>query len=190
MKRLTGSKECQRMRRNCAARCERWWEQKNDVSSETVAALNALAQRIDTRLGEVQTNVQSMRADVDALQARLDKRKSRLLFVFNLTAALSTLMLAWIVYTQVIVIRHHWARVRRPAGTDAGWGANARTQARSEAHRTEVESRLERTTLREWTSKELVHNRQAKARLIGSRGMFASIRFSKRRNQHVFVAQA
>ena len=88
-------------------------EQKNAVSSETVAALNEIAQRIDTRLGEVQANVQSMRTDIDALQARLDKRKSRLLFIFNLTAALLTLMMAWIVYTQVVVIRHHWARMRR-----------------------------------------------------------------------------
>jgi len=62
----------------------------------------------------VHANVQSVRGDVDALQVRLDKRKSRLLFVFNLVAMLSTLMLAWVVYTQVIVIQHHWARVRRP----------------------------------------------------------------------------
>ena len=48
------------------------------------------------------------------MKARLDKRKSRLLFVFNLLALLSTLMLAWILYTQVVVIHHHWARVRPP----------------------------------------------------------------------------
>jgi len=87
-------------------------EQKSNITPETVAALKELAQRIDTRLDEVQTNVQSVRADVDALQVRLDKRKSRLLFVLNSVAMLSTLMLAWIVYTQVIVIQHHWARVR------------------------------------------------------------------------------
>jgi hypothetical protein len=90
-------------------------EQKSDIAPETVAALKGLTQRIDTRLGEVQANVQAVRADVAALQVRLDKRKFRLLFVFNLVALLSTLMLAWIVYTQVIVIQHHWARVRRPA---------------------------------------------------------------------------
>lgn len=90
-------------------------EQKTGITPETVAALNGLTKRIDTRLGEVQANVQSVRAEVDALQARLDKRKSRLLFVFNMVALLSTLMLGWIVYTQVVVIRHHWARVRRPA---------------------------------------------------------------------------
>ena len=81
---------------------------------ETIAALNGLTQRIDTRLGEVQTKVQTMRADVDALQARLDTRKSRLLFAFNLGAMLSTLMLTWIIYSQIIVLQHHWARVRQP----------------------------------------------------------------------------
>jgi len=98
-------------------------EQKSDIAPGTVAALKGLTQRIDTRLGEVQANVQAVRADVAALKDRLDKRQSRLLFVFNLLALLSTLMLAWILYTQVVVIRHHWARVRslrtdrRPATT-------------------------------------------------------------------------
>lgn len=89
-------------------------EQKSDIAPRTVAALKGLTQRIDTRLGEVQANVQAVRADVAALKDRLDKRQSRLLFVFNLLALLSTLMLAWILYTQVVVIRHHWARVRPP----------------------------------------------------------------------------
>ena len=89
-------------------------EQKSDIAPGTVAALKGLTQRIDTRLGEVQANVQAVRADVAALKDRLDKRQSRLLFVLNLVALLSTLMLAWILYTQVVVIRHHWTRVRPP----------------------------------------------------------------------------
>jgi len=89
--------------------------QNSAVTAETLASLNALTQRIDTRLAKVQTNVQGVRDDIAALQVRLDTRKSRLLFVFNLLALLSTLMLTWIVYTQVVVIRHHWTRIRRPA---------------------------------------------------------------------------
>jgi len=89
-------------------------EQKSDIAPETVATLKKLTQRIDTRLGEAQASVQAVRADVAALKDRLDKRKSRLFFVFNLLALLSTLMLAWILYTQVVVIQHHWARVRPP----------------------------------------------------------------------------
>jgi hypothetical protein len=83
------------------------------IAPETVATLNALAERIDNRLGQVHAKVQSVRADVDALKVRIEKKKSRLLFVFNLMALLSTLMLAWVIYTQVVVFQHHWVRVRR-----------------------------------------------------------------------------
>jgi hypothetical protein len=93
--------------------------QKSDVTAETVATLSVLTQRIDTRLGEVQANVQAVQADIAALQVRLDTRKSQVLFVFNLLALLSTLMLAWILYTQIVVIQHHWARVQRPAAERA-----------------------------------------------------------------------
>jgi hypothetical protein len=48
------------------------------------------------------------------LQVRLDKRKSRVLFVLTLLAVVSTLMLTWLLYTQVVVIRHHRARMRGP----------------------------------------------------------------------------
>jgi hypothetical protein len=89
-------------------------EQKSDITHETFAPLKGLTQRIDTRLGEVQANVQAVQADIAALRVRLDTRKSQLLFVFNLLALLSTLMLVWILYTQVVVIQHHWARVRPP----------------------------------------------------------------------------
>src|SRR4029077_45894 len=89
--------------------------QDGDATAETLASLSALTQRIDTRLAKVQANVQGVRDDIAALQLRLDTRKSRLLLAFNLVALLSTLMLTWIVYTQIVVIRHHWVRVRRPA---------------------------------------------------------------------------
>jgi Skp family chaperone for outer membrane proteins len=88
--------------------------QNSDITAETLATLNGLTQRIDTRLGKVQANVHGMQTDIDALKMRLDTRKSRLLLVFNLVAFVSTLMLVWIVYTQIVVIQHHWSRVRRP----------------------------------------------------------------------------
>src|SRR4030095_7444318 len=93
--------------------------QTNDVTGETVATLGALTQRIDTRLGEVQANVQGVQADIAALQIRLAARKSHLLFVLNLLALLSALRLAWILYTQIVVIQHHGAQVRRPAAEPA-----------------------------------------------------------------------
>jgi len=89
--------------------------QNSDLTEEAVSALKGLKQSIDSRLGEVQTKVQAMRADIDALQVRLDKRKSRLLFAFNLVAMLSTLIFAWIIYSQIIVFQYHWTRVQQPA---------------------------------------------------------------------------
>jgi len=88
--------------------------QNTDLSAQTVATLNGLTQRIDTRLGKVQTDIQGTRDDLAALQLRLNTRKSRLLLAFNLVALLSTVMLAWVVYTQVVVVQHQWSRVRRP----------------------------------------------------------------------------
>ncbi|MGC2625236.1 MAG: hypothetical protein WA269_00240 [Candidatus Udaeobacter sp.] len=99
--------------------------QNSDVTAETLASLNALTQRIDTRLAKVQDNVQGVRDDIAALQLRLDARKSRLLLAFNLLALLSTLMLTWIVYTQIVVIQHHWTRVRRPAARSLSNGNKA-----------------------------------------------------------------
>jgi len=90
-------------------------DQNSEVTAETLASLNALTQRIDTRLAKVQADVQGVRDDIAALEVRLDTRKSRLLLAFNLVALLSTLMLTWIVYTQIVVILHHWIRVRRLA---------------------------------------------------------------------------
>jgi hypothetical protein len=42
--------------------------QTTDMPAETVATLNGLTQRIETRLGEVQANVQGVQADIAALQ--------------------------------------------------------------------------------------------------------------------------
>jgi hypothetical protein len=81
--------------------------QVSQVTTELVATLTGLTQRIDTRLGEVQAGVQEVQADIAAWQVRLDTRKSRLLFVFNLVAFLVSLMLAWIVHSQIVVIRHY-----------------------------------------------------------------------------------
>jgi len=62
---------------------------------------------MDTTLGEVQAGVQGVHADIAAWQLQLDARKSRLLFLFNLLALSMTLMLAWILYSQIVVIRHY-----------------------------------------------------------------------------------
>ena len=89
--------------------------QTSNLRDETIAKINGITQRVDTRLVEVQTNVQSVQADIAALQLRMNGRKSRVMFLCNLLAVLATLMLAWIVHCQIVVIRHHSTRLRPPA---------------------------------------------------------------------------
>ena len=79
----------------------------DELPAATVATLNGLTERIDGRLSEVQARVGELQAEVDALQLRVEARKARLLFAFNLLALVATLMLAWILYSQTVVIRHH-----------------------------------------------------------------------------------
>ena len=81
--------------------------QVSHVTAETVAALTGLTQRIDSRLGEVQAGVQGVQSDIAAWRLQLDVRKSRLLLLINLLALLMTLMLVWILYSQIVVIRHY-----------------------------------------------------------------------------------
>lgn len=82
-------------------------EQKSGIAPETVAALSELSLRIDTRLGEVQASVQGVRGEIAALKVRLDARKTRMIFVFDLLATSATPMLSWIIYSQFVVIRHY-----------------------------------------------------------------------------------
>jgi hypothetical protein len=82
-------------------------DQQSEFTPETMATLTGLTQRIDTRFGEVQAGVHGLRADIAALEVRLDARKTRWLLVSNLLALVAILMLAWILYSQVVVIRHN-----------------------------------------------------------------------------------
>jgi len=90
--------------------------QKGQVNPDTLGALAGLTQRIDTRLAEVQTGVQGLHADIAAWQLQLASRKSRLLILFNLLALLTTLALAWFLYSQIIVMRHYRRRTAPAAG--------------------------------------------------------------------------
>ena len=98
---------------HCAARCGRWWRRRRATSPLRPSPRSKDSRSASTP-GWARCRRKFRRAERTwtALQVRLDKRKSRMLFVFNLLALLATLMLAWVgFYTQIIVIRHHWARV-------------------------------------------------------------------------------
>jgi uncharacterized phage infection (PIP) family protein YhgE len=102
-------------------------EQSNQLTQGVATALTELTSRIDSRLADVQTNVQALQSEITALQARIQTLQSRLLLIYNLIALLVTLLFGWVIYSQVVVIRHHWSRSSRPAPSPAPPGQGAAT---------------------------------------------------------------
>jgi hypothetical protein len=89
--------------------------QADQLTQQTATTLTTLTSRIDSRLAEVQTAVQEIQAEIDALQTRLERIKSLLLLTYNLGALAATLLFLWVIYSQVVVIRHHARLFRTPA---------------------------------------------------------------------------
>jgi hypothetical protein len=85
-------------------------EKADKLTQAAEAALTDLVARIDGGLAGIQTDVQTFQADLTALQTRLQQRQSQLLLLYNLFAVLATLLFVWVIYSQVVVIRHHWSR--------------------------------------------------------------------------------
>lgn len=90
--------------------------EKADQLTEAVAtALLDLAARIDGRLAKAHSNVQALQADMAALQDRIQRTQTVLLLLFNLIALTATLVYLWVIYSQIVVMRHHWPRPASPA---------------------------------------------------------------------------
>jgi len=94
--------------------------QADQLTQETATTLTNLTSRVDTRLAEIETAVQEVQTEIKALQARLETLKSRLLLIYDLAALAATLLLLWVIYSQVVVIRHHARLFRTPAPAAAG----------------------------------------------------------------------
>lgn len=83
----------------------------NQLTGNAVGTLTTLTGRVDSRLADVQTAMEAVQAEVLALQQRSAALRARLLLAYNLTAAGLTLFLLWVIYSQVVVIRHHSRRL-------------------------------------------------------------------------------
>lgn len=88
-------------------------EKADKLTQAAEAALTDLVTRIDGGLAGIQNDVQTLQADIMALQTRLQQRQSQLLLLYNLFAVLVTLLFVWVIYSQVVVIRHYWSSARR-----------------------------------------------------------------------------
>jgi hypothetical protein len=89
-------------------------EQTNQVTQGLEIAVTDLTSRIDGRLADVQTGLQSLQSEITDLQSRLQTLQSRLLLIYNLIALSATLLFIYVIYSQIVVIRYHW---KRPSNT-------------------------------------------------------------------------
>lgn len=91
-------------------------------TNESVNTLTGLTSRVDSRLSRAQAAVEGVRAELRAFQQRLAVWRSRLLLAYNLTAIGLTLVLVWVIYSQVVVIRYqrqNSGKARNESSTDA-----------------------------------------------------------------------
>jgi hypothetical protein len=93
------------------------------MTQQAVDVLTGVTTRIDDRLAETQANIQQVQADIQALRDRLDAQERRLLLIYDLAALGTTLLLLWIIYSQVVVMRHHWRLLRAPATAQVSGGS-------------------------------------------------------------------
>jgi hypothetical protein len=100
-------------------------EQTSQLTQGVATAVTDLTSRIDTRLADVQTGVQAIQTEISALQGRFETLQSNLLLIYNLIALLATLLFAWVIYSQIIVIRYHWKRSSSASSNQAPLEADA-----------------------------------------------------------------
>ena len=85
---------------------------KNQLTGEAVSVITGIATRIDTRLADLESTLQTAQTEIDDLQVRVGALNSRLLLIYNLAAGAATLLLLWILYSQIVLIRYQWRGLR------------------------------------------------------------------------------
>lgn len=93
------------------------------MTQQAVDVLTGVTTRIDNRLAETQANIQQVQAEIQALRDELAARKARLMLIYDLAAIGTTLLLLWIIYSQVVVMRHHWRMLRAPVTAQVSGGS-------------------------------------------------------------------
>lgn len=91
-------------------------------TNESVNTLTGLTSRVDSRLSRAQAAVERVQAELQAFQQRLAVWRGRLLLAYNLTAIGLTLVLGWVIYSQVVVIRYQ-RQSSGKAGSESSAGA-------------------------------------------------------------------
>jgi hypothetical protein len=87
-------------------------EGSSQMTQQTVDLLTSLTSGVDNWLAEAQSAVDTLQTEMAALQERLALLRSQLLLIYSLAAVGATLLMLWLIYSQVVVIRHQWQLLR------------------------------------------------------------------------------
>jgi len=89
------------------------------LTDETTTLLLNITKRIDDRLAQTQGNLEQVQNKINALQEEIARKKARLLFIYNMTAALFSLLFLWLIYSQVVVISVQVQKLRGGSQQDS-----------------------------------------------------------------------
>jgi hypothetical protein len=88
-----------------------------EFRSNTAGAISRVTEtlgNVTDRLTKAETELNALDAEVLALQARVAQLKQTLPIVFTVLMIVLTLFMAWVAYTQIVVMRGAWRKLRAP----------------------------------------------------------------------------
>ncbi len=74
----------------------------------------ANAGRISSAIGNVQAPLNQLESQLNEIEARTTRLASFVTFLFTVGSTVGTIFLIWVIYSQIIVLRHAWTSLRGP----------------------------------------------------------------------------
>jgi hypothetical protein len=87
-------------------------------ASAVVSKVTDAAARVNEELSQVQTRLAAVDARLAETQARANHLQQVVPGVFLVVSCLVTLLMAWVAYSEVVLIRQAWAELRKPGRED------------------------------------------------------------------------
>jgi len=87
-------------------------------ASTAVSKVTDAATRVNGELSQVQTKLAAVDAKLAEIQAKASHLQQVVPAVFLVVSCVITLLMAWVIYSQVVLIRMAWGDLRKPARED------------------------------------------------------------------------
>ncbi len=85
-----------------------------DRQADGIERVNQVTARIDTRLSNLQDRLNQINAALTNVQNIAKQLRQTIPMIFTILAVVATLILLWVIVTQVLVIRMMWHKIKNP----------------------------------------------------------------------------